>query len=142
MEDDRSEQGLAIRKQVLGEQYVANAAATADPFTAPLQDFLNANCWGLVWTRGGLDLKTRSVITLTVLAVTGKTTELQAHVRGALRNGLTPDEIREIFFHICVYAGVPTAVEAFRAAQPAIADGKGGSAHGTAAHEDGSHATR
>jgi 4-carboxymuconolactone decarboxylase len=114
--------GVAIRKQVMGEEYVAAAAEKADEFTRPLQEFLNANCWGLVWTRGGIDLRMRSTITLTVLAVTGKTHELAAHVRGAIRNGLTPDEIREIFLHISVYAGVPTAVEAFRTAQPVVAE--------------------
>jgi 4-carboxymuconolactone decarboxylase len=116
------EGGLAIRKQVLGDDYVAAAAAQADEFTEPLQEFLNVNCWGLVWTREGIDLRMRSAVTLTILAVTGKTHELAAHVRGAIRNGLTHQEIREIFLHISVYAGVPTAVEAFRAAQPAVAE--------------------
>ena len=124
MVNSQEERGLNVRKQVLGEEYVTRAAENADEFTSPLQSFLNTNCWGLVWTRPGLDLRTRSVITLAILAVTGKPAELGAHVRGALRNGLTPEEVAEIFLHISVYAGVPTAVEAFRVAQPVIAEAR------------------
>ena len=110
-----------MRRKVLGDQYVEEALGNADDFTRPWQDFLNEHCWGSVWPRQGLSPKIRSMITLVALASTGKFTELKAHTRGALRNGCTPDEIREIFMHLAVYAGVPTAVEAFRAAQPVIA---------------------
>jgi alkylhydroperoxidase/carboxymuconolactone decarboxylase family protein YurZ len=128
MATETASAGLEIRKQVLGDEYVAAAAQRADEFTEPLQEFLNENCWGLAWTRPGIDLRMRSTVTLTVLAVTGKSHELAAHVRGAIRNGLTMEEIREIFLQISVYAGVPTAVEAFRVAQPVIAEmvGTGG----------------
>ncbi len=117
----RYEEGLAVRRQVLGEEYVAKGLAEADAFTAELQDYLNEFCWGVVWTRPGLERKTRSLITLAVLATTGKSTELKAHTLGALRNGSTPEEIKEVFFQLAVYAGVPVAVEAFRVAQPVIA---------------------
>jgi len=117
----RYQEGLAVRQQVLGEEYVAKGRADADAFTTELQDYLNEFCWGVVWTRPGLDRKTRSLITLAVLATTGKSAELKAHTLGALRNGSTPDEIKEVFFQLAVYAGVPAAVEAFRAAQPVIA---------------------
>ncbi len=116
----QSQEGLAARRQVLGPDYVDRALAEADDFTTELQDFLNAQVWGAVWTRPGLECKARSLITLTVLATTGKMAELKAHTLGALRNGWTPDELK-VFLHIAVYAGVPTAVEAFRAAQPVIA---------------------
>lgn len=110
-----------MRREVLGGEYVDRARAEADAFTAELQDFLNENVWGQVWTRPGLDRKIRSLITLTVLACGGRTTELKAHTVGALRNGCTPDHIKELFLQLAVYAGAPVAVEAFRAAQPAIA---------------------
>lgn len=114
--------GLAMRKQVLGEDYVAAALERSDDFTRPLQDFLNEHCWGAAWARPELDPKSRSLITLTALAAGGKWTELASHARGALRNGWTPEELREALLHMGVYLGVPTAVEAFRAVGPVVRD--------------------
>jgi 4-carboxymuconolactone decarboxylase len=116
------DRGLQVRKEVVGEEYVAKALESADDFTKELQDFITESCWGLVWTRPGLERKTRSLITLGILAATNKYTEIKAHTRGALRNGCTPDEIKEVFLHCFVYSGVPSALEAFRAAQPVIAE--------------------
>jgi alkylhydroperoxidase/carboxymuconolactone decarboxylase family protein YurZ len=115
-------QGLRVRRQVLGDAYVDESLKNADSFTAPLQDYLNTNCWGIPWVRPGLELRMRSAITLAVLVAGGKTSEIRAHTRGALRNGLSPEEIQEIFLHLAVYVGVPSAVEAFRAAQPIVAE--------------------
>ena len=121
----RARRGLAVRKQVLGDEYVENALRNADDFSLPLQDFLNENCWGLVWTREGLTPATRSMITLTALAAGNKWSEFRTHTRGALRNGWTKEELREAILHMAVYLGVPTALEAFRAASAVIAEFEG-----------------
>jgi len=113
--------GLRVRREVLGPEYVDRALNAADAFTRDLQDYLSSNCWGAVWVRPGLDRRSRSLATLTALAATGKWTEFKTHVRGALRNGCTAEELKELFLHLAVYLGVPTAVEAFRAAQPIVA---------------------
>jgi 4-carboxymuconolactone decarboxylase len=118
--DQQFENGLKIRKQVMGEAFVERAFAGADAFTRPLQDFITANAWGTVWCRDGLELKTRSLITLAMLTALGRTKELQGHVRGAMNNGATVDEIREVLLHATVYCGVPLAVDAFRAAQEVL----------------------
>jgi len=118
----RYEDGLSVRRQVLGEDYVEQALAQADGFGLDFQDFLNEHVWGAIWTRPGLDRRTRSLVTLAVLATRGKTTELKAHTVGALRNGCTPQEIKEVFLHLAAYAGAPVAVEAFRVAQPVVAE--------------------
>lgn len=120
MRSEKFERGLQVRKAVVGEEYVTEALASADEFTRDLQDFVTEACWGQVWTRPGLDLQTRSMITMAILVATNKYTELKAHVRGALRNGCTPEEIKEVFLHCFVYCGVPSSLEAFRAAQPVI----------------------
>jgi 4-carboxymuconolactone decarboxylase len=122
MPSERYEQGLQVRREVLGGEYVDKALSSVDGFTEELQDFVTEQCWGVVWTRPGLERKTRSLITLAILASTNKYTELKAHTRGALRNGCSPEEIREVFLQCAVYAGVPSAVEAFRAAQPVVAE--------------------
>jgi 4-carboxymuconolactone decarboxylase len=114
--------GLAVRKEVLGPEYVERAYAQATDFTRELQDFLVEHCWGGVWTRPGLPLSTRSIVTLSVLAVGRSWGEFRTHVRGALRNGVSADELREVFLHIGVYAGVPVAVEAFRVAAEVVGD--------------------
>ena len=118
--DERAAKGLEIRKQVLGAEYVERALNNSNEFTMPLQDFLNENCWGLVWTREGLEPKTRSVITLTALAATNKWGEFKTHIRGAMNNGWTSEELREMILHMSVYLGVPTALEAFRAASEVV----------------------
>ena len=122
MDERRYADGLKIRKQVVGEEYVAKALASGDEFADELQVFLNESCWGLVWTREAIDRKTRSLLTLAILVATNKFTELKTHTRGALRNGCTPEEIKEVLLHCFVYCGAPSALEAFRAAQPVIAE--------------------
>ena len=114
--DTQFEQGLATRKQVMGEDFVARAFGGVTEFTAPIQQYITRNAWGDVWQRPGLDLKTRSLITVAMLTALGKQHELKGHVRGALNNGATPQEIQEVLLHASIYCGVPTAVEAFRTA--------------------------
>jgi 4-carboxymuconolactone decarboxylase len=118
--DRQFEDGLRVRKQVMGEEFVEKAFAGADDFTRPLQEFITSQAWGTVWCRDGLDLKTRSLITLSMLTALGRTQELKGHVRGALNNGASVDEIREVLLHATVYCGVPLAVDAFRAAQEVL----------------------
>ena len=114
------EQGLATRKQVMGEAFVAKAFANTTEFTAPIQQFITRNAWGDVWQRPGLDLKTRSLITIAFLTALGKQHELTGHVRGALNNGATPQEIQEVLLHASIYCGLPAAVEAFRTAAAVV----------------------
>ncbi len=111
------ERGLAIRTTVLGEEYVANATKNADAFNQPMQDLLNEYCWGSVWGREGLPRKTRSMLNLAMLSILNRPHELKAHLRGALNNGVTKDEISEIFLQVAIYGGVPAAVDAFRTAR-------------------------
>lgn len=115
------EAGLKTRREVLGDEYVARALANADDFTRPFQEFVTAHAWDAVWNRPGLDRRTRSLLNLAMLAALGKGPELALHTRGALNNGVTPEEIREVFIQVAGYAGFPAAVEAFRVAQPVIA---------------------
>ena len=114
------DKGLATRKQVMGEAFVANALAGVTDFTRPIQEHITAKAWGDVWQRPGLDLKTRSLITVAMLTALGKQHELKGHVRGALNNGATPAELQEVLLHAAVYCGVPTAVEAFRTAAEVV----------------------
>ena len=104
----------------MGEAFVASAFASASDFTRPIQEYLTAKAWGDVWQRPGLDLKTRSLITVAMLTALGKQHELKAHLRGALNNGATPAELQEVLLHAAVYCGVPTAVEAFRTAAEVV----------------------
>ena len=112
--------GVEVRRQVMGDAFVDRALGNATEFTQPLQDFVNEHAWGGVWTREGLPLKTRSLITLAALTALKCPQELKGHVRGALNNGCTVEEIREALLHCAVYAGVPAAIDAFRAAQEVI----------------------
>lgn len=112
--------GVEIRRQVMGDAFVDRALGNATEFTQPLQDFVNEHAWGGVWNREGLSLKTRSLITLAALTALKCPQELKGHVRGALNNGCTVEEIREALLHCAVYAGVPAAIDAFRAAQEVI----------------------
>lgn len=115
--DELYEQGMEVRRAVLGDEHVDRAAAAATEFTAPFQEFITRHAWGAVWTRGVLDRRTRSVITLSVLTALGRENEIAMHVRAALRNGLSREEIAEVLIHTSVYAGVPTANAAFAIAQ-------------------------
>lgn len=120
--DQQFEDGLRMRKQVMGDAFVEKAFANADDFSAPLQEFVTRNAWGTVWNRPGLDLKTRSMITLSMLTALGRSHEIKGHVRGALNNGVSIEEIREVLLHATVYCGVPLAIDAFRAAQEVLAE--------------------
>jgi 3-oxoadipate enol-lactonase/4-carboxymuconolactone decarboxylase len=116
-EERRHADGMKVRREVLGEAHVDRAVATTTAFTADFQDFITRYAWGEIWTRPGLDRRTRSCITLTALAAAGQLDELALHVRAALRNGLTPDEIKEVLLQVAVYCGVPAANSAFSVAQ-------------------------
>ena len=120
--DQQFEDGLRMRKQVMGDAFVDKAFTNADDFSAPLQEFVTRNAWGTVWNRPGLDLKTRSMITLSMLTALGRSHEIKGHVRGAINNGVTMEEIREVLLHATVYCVVPLAIDAFRAAQEVLAE--------------------
>lgn len=108
--------GEARRRQVMGDAFVDRALGAATPFTQPLQDHVNDHAWGSTWLRGGIDLKQRSLCTVAMLAALGHTNELKGHLRGAMNNGATLAELREVLLHVGPYAGVPASVAAFRAA--------------------------
>ena len=116
------EQGLAVRREVLGAEYVDRALANADSFTRELQNFVTEWCWGGVWARPGLPRKTRSLLNLAMLTALNRPHEIKIHVRGAINNGVTREEITEVFLQAGVYAGVPAAVDAFRAAKEVFDD--------------------
>lgn len=118
--DQQYEAGLHTRKQVMGDAFVDAAQANANTFMQPLQDHINREAWGTVWQRPGLDLKTRSIVTVSMLVAMGRGTELKGHLRGALRNGVTATELQEILLHASVYCGVPLAADAFRTASAVI----------------------
>ena len=116
MNSETYDKGLEIRSAVLGEAYVNRALADADDFTKPLQDLVTEYCWGAVWGRAELPLKTRSMLNLAMIPILNRPNELRTHIRAALTNGVTRDEIREIFLQVAIYAGVPAAVDSFRIA--------------------------
>lgn len=114
------DKGLATRRQVMGDDFVDRAFGNATPFTQPIQEYITRNAWGDVWQRPGLDLRTRSLITVSMLVALGKQHELKGHVRGALNNGVTAKELQEVLLHASIYCGLPSAVEAFRSASEVI----------------------
>lgn len=114
------EKGLATRRAVLGDAYVDGAIAKATPFSAPLQELVTRHAWGNTWQRPGIDLRTRSIVTVAMLVALGRMHELKIHVRGALNNGVTKEELQEIFLHASVYCGFPAAVDAFRTASEVV----------------------
>lgn len=122
MDRNLYERGLAVRKAVVGAAYVERALAQKDDFSGPLQDLVTEYCWGAVWTRDGLPRRTRSLLNLVMLTVLNRPHELKLHIRGALNNGCSKEEIREAFLQAGVYAGVPAAVDAFRAAKEVFAE--------------------
>jgi 3-oxoadipate enol-lactonase/4-carboxymuconolactone decarboxylase len=122
--DDVHDRGMKVRREVLGDDHVDRAIAGTTPFTADFQDLITRYAWGEIWARPGLDRKTRSCITLTALVALGRDQELAMHVRAALRNGLTPDEIKEVLLQAAVYCGVPAANSAFSIAQRVLEDDK------------------
>ena len=119
---ERKAQGMTVRRQVLGDAHVDRATGGATPLTEPFQDFITRYAWGEVWSRPGLSRAERSMITLTALVTLRQEEELALHLRAALRNGVTPDQIREVLLHTAVYAGVPAANRAFAIAQRVLAE--------------------
>ena len=115
-------EGLEVRREVLGDVHVDRATAGATDFTRDFQEFMTRYAWGGVWTRPGLDRRARSIVTLTALVARGHHEELAMHVRAALTNGLTADEIKEVLLQTAIYCGVPDANTAFRIAQQALSD--------------------
>jgi 4-carboxymuconolactone decarboxylase len=116
------DRGLEIRKAVLGTEFVENAFRTADDFTRPMQELATEYCWGYVWGREQLDRRTRSLLNLAMIAALNRPHELRLHVGGALRNGVTREEIREVFLQVAIYCGVPAGVDSFRAAREVFAE--------------------
>jgi 4-carboxymuconolactone decarboxylase len=121
-DDDRFERGMRVRREVLGDEHVDQAAATTDSFSEPFQEYITRAAWGDVWARPGLNRRSRSMITLAALTAMRAEGEIAMHVRAALRNGLTPDEIAEVLLHVSVYAGVPAGNAAFAIAQRTLAE--------------------
>ena len=121
-EDSAYDRGMRIRREVLGDEYVDTAVGRTTEFTADFQDFITRYAWGEIWTRPGLDRKTRSCITLTALVALGRLDELELHLRAAIRNGLTEREIAEVFLHSAVYCGVPAANSAFAVASRVLSE--------------------
>ena len=121
-DDSVYERGMRMRREVLGDDHVDAAIARTTDLTADFQDFITRYAWGEIWTRSGLDRKTRSCVTLAALVALGKLEELEMHVRAALRNGLTADEIGEVLLHSAIYCGLPAANAAFAVAQRVLAD--------------------
>ena len=117
MEKEMFEKGLKIRREVLGAEYVDNALKTADTFNMPLQELVTTYCWGECWGRPGLDRRTRSMLNLAMISALNRPHEMKAHVRGAINNGLTKNDIQEVFLQVAVYVGVPAAVDSFRIAK-------------------------
>jgi 4-carboxymuconolactone decarboxylase len=116
------DRGLAIRRAVIGDAYVDKALSEADDFSGPLQDLVTEYCWGAVWGREELPLKTRSMLNLAMIPILNRPNELRTHIRGALTNGVTRAEIREVFLQVAIYAGVPAAVDCFRIAREVFAE--------------------
>lgn len=119
------DKGLEIRKSVLGAEFVEKSIASADDFNMPMQELVTEYCWGAVWGRETLEKKTRSMLNLAMIAALNRPHELKMHIKGALRNGVTKDEIREIFMQVAIYCGVPAGVDSFRVAREAFEEVKG-----------------
>lgn len=126
MDKKMHDKGLDVRKAVLGEAYVNNALKNVDDFNRPFQEMLNEYCWGTVWGREELPRKTRSMLNIAMIAILNRQHEFRAHLKGALTNGVTRDEIREILMQVAIYGGMPAAVDSFRIAREVFAeiDGK------------------
>ena len=122
MDQKTHDKGLEIRRAVLGEAYVNNALKSADSFNKPFQELVTEYCWGAVWGREELSHKTRSMLNLAMISILNRPHELKAHIKGALTNGVSRDEIREIFMQVAIYAGVPAGVDSFRIAREVSAE--------------------
>jgi len=122
MASEKFDAGLALRREVLGDDYVTRAMANADEFSQPLQELVTEFAWGTVWQREGLPRRDRSLMTVVMLVALNRPHELRLHLRGALNNGLSREELREALLHAAVYCGMPAAVDAFRAAREVFAE--------------------
>jgi 4-carboxymuconolactone decarboxylase len=122
MNDELYERGLAVRKSVLGAEHVERSISSADDFTMPLQRLVTEYCWGAVWGREQLPKKIRSIINIALLSTLNRPHELKIHVKGAIRNGCTREEIREVLLQVGIYSGIPAAVDSFRIAKEALAE--------------------
>ena len=122
MDKKRYEEGLAVRRAVLGAEHVDKSLRAADEFTRPMQELVTEYCWGEIWTRPGLDRRTRSFLNLAMLTALNRPQEIKLHVRGALNNGLTREELMEVFLQSAIYCGVPAALDAMRAAKEVFAE--------------------
>jgi 4-carboxymuconolactone decarboxylase len=120
--NEKFEKGLALRKKVLGAEYVEKSMASADSFSMPMQELSTEYCWGHVWTRPGLQLRERSLINIAMISALNRPHELKLHVKAALNNGLTRDEIREVILQVAVYCGVPAGIDSTRIAREAFAE--------------------
>ncbi len=120
MSSEKYKKGMLVRREVLGDEYVDKTKNSTTKFNKPMQDLVTENCWGEIWTREVIPRKTRSLITIATLAALKAPAELKTHVRGALRNGCTEEEIQEVLLQSAVYCGVPAGIDAFRAAKEAI----------------------
>lgn len=116
------ERGLEIRKSVLGKEFVEKSFASADEFNLPMQELTTEYCWGAVWGRDGLPKNIRSMLNLAMISALNRPHELKMHVKGALKNGVTKDEIREVFLQVAIYCGIPAGVDSFRIAREAFAE--------------------
>ena len=124
MDEQLYKKGMAVRRQVLGDAYVDKATANVDDFNREFQRIVTEYCWGEVWTRSVLTNKQRSLNNLCIISTLNRSAEFELHVRGALRNGCTPDEIRDTLIQVAIYAGIPAGVEAFRIARKVLAEEK------------------
>jgi 4-carboxymuconolactone decarboxylase len=124
MTDDRFETGLRIRREVLGAEYVDKSIAMADDFNRPLQELVTEYCWGAIWSRPGLSRKMRSLINLAMLTALNRPHEVKLHLKGALNNGCSKEEIMEVLLQTAVYCGVPAAIDSFRAAREVFSETK------------------
>lgn len=117
MSDDLFEKGLKVRREVLGTEYVDNSIKNADEFNLPMQELVTRYCWGEIWNRPAFDRKTRSIINLAMLTALNRPHEVKLHIRGAINNGLSKEEISEVFLQAAIYCGVPAAIDSFRIAR-------------------------
>ena len=122
MSNNKYVEGLEIRRSVLGSEYVDNAIASADEFNQPMQELVTEVAWGTIWSRPGLPRKTRSLLNLAMLSALNRPHELKLHVRGALNNGVTKEEMQEVFLQVAVYCGAPAAIDAFRTAREVFSE--------------------
>lgn len=122
VENEGFKAGMKVRRAVLGDKYVDESLARADVFTEDLQQYVTEHAWGTIWTRPGLDRKTRSFLNLSMLAALNRPAELKLHIRGAINNGITRDEMKEVFLQVAAYCGAPAALDAFKAAKEVFAE--------------------